>query len=314
MPANQPNIIEYAEIWTTALDQQATQVATSGWMEGNSAQVQYVGGKKFRVPTMLTTGLGDYTRGTGAANRGKYAKGSVELKYTDYELEIDRSAEFAWDRHDVDESGFIIQAPNAMGTFQRENVIPEIDSFRYSRLYAIAAESGSGALVTPQTLTTSNILDEFLKQVRATQNVTGVDTSSLVATVPFSIYSILERSAEIQKSITLTQFAQGGLQFEVKSINGIPIIPVVEDRMKTAYVFHDGDTDLGYTPAAGAKTINWIILPRSLPIAISKTDNLKIFTPDANQSGDDWLIQYRKYHDLWVMRNQRNKIIVSVQQ
>ena len=113
MPANQPNLIEYAQIWTTALDQQAIQIATSGWMEANAGRVQYTGGKKVRVPTMQTTGLGDYTRGTGAANRGKYAKGSVNLSYTDYELEMDRSAEFAFDRHDVDESGFIIQAKGA---------------------------------------------------------------------------------------------------------------------------------------------------------------------------------------------------------
>ena len=306
------NIIEYAEIWTTALDQQAEQVATSGWMEANASQIQYVGGKKVRVPTLLTTGLGDYTRGTGAANRGKYAKGSIDLSYTDYELEMDRSAEFAFDRHDVDESGFIVQAPNVMGEFQRSQVIPEIDAFRYSRIASLVMAQGSSAYKA-QALTTGNVLDEFLSQVRTMQNTTGVDTAGLVATMPFSVYSILERSAEITKDITVSQFERGALQFEVKVINGIPIIPVVENRMKTAYVFHDGTTDMGFEPDASATTINWIIMPRSLPIAISKTDNLKVFTPEQNQGGDDWLIQYRKYHDLWIMKNQLNQVVLSVQ-
>lgn len=306
------NLLTYAELWTTALDQQAEQIATSGWMEANASQIIYVGGKKVRVPTLYTTGLGDYSRGTGASSRGKYAKGSIDLTYKDYELEMDRSAEFAFDRHDVDETGFIVQAPSVMGEFQRSHVVPEIDSFRYSRIASLVMEQGASAYAS-QTLTKDNVFDEFLKQIRAMQNATGVDTSSLVATMPFSVYSILERSAEIQKQISVQAFERGAVSFEVKAINGIPLIPVVENRMKTAYLFHDGTTDMGFEAAPGAKTINWIITPREVPIAISKTDNLKVFTPDTNQSGDDWLIQYRKYHDLWIMHNQLNQIVLSVQ-
>ena len=313
-----PNLLEYTELWTTTLDQQAQQTATSGWMEANSGRVQYVGGKKIRVPTLATTGLGDYARGTGADNRGKYAKGAATLSYRDYEIEMDRSAEFAFDRHDVDETSFIIQAPGVAGEFQRSNVVPEIDAFRYSRIASLVME---GAASDPgkisfktQMLTKTDIIDEFLAQIRAMQNKTGINTADLVATMPFSVYSILERNAEIQKQITPQNFTQGGINFEVKAINGIPLIPVVEDRMKTAYIFHSGDgAELGYTPDSSAKTINWIITPRQIPIAFSKTENLKVFTPDTNQNGDDWLMQYRKYHDLWIMHNQLNQIVLSVQ-
>ena len=59
----------------------------------------------------------------------------------------------------------------------------------------------------------------------------------------------------------------------------------------------------GFTPAAKATQINWIICPKSAPIAVSKTDNFKIIDPDANQSADAWLIAYRKFHDLWIKDN-----------
>lgn len=306
------NLIEYAEIWTTALDMQAVQIATSGWMEANSGQVTYIGGKKVLIPEMYTTGLGDYARGTGSNNRGKYAKGKVEVKYRPYEIEMDRSAEFAWDRHDVDESGFIVQAPTVSGEFQRTQVVPEIDSFRYSRIASLVMSQGASAYKT-QVIDAENAFLEFLAQIRAMQNVTGIDTGSLVATMPFSVYSVLEAAAAGKGSIDSATFTQGGLSFEVRTINGTPIIPVVEDRMKTAYIFHGGEEADGFEPAPGAKTINWIITPRTLPIAISKTDQLKIFTPDVNQDGDDWLLQYRKYHDLWILHNQMNQIILSVQ-
>lgn len=310
------NLIEYAEIWTAALDQQAVQVATSGWMEANASQVQYMGGKEVRIPEMYTTGLGDYQRGTGSNNRGKYAKGKIEVKYRRYELEMDRSAEFAWDKHDVDESGYIVQAPAVMGEFQRSQVIPEIDSFRYSRIASLVMAQGAGAYKT-QTLTPENIFDEFVSQIYAMQNITGLDAGNLVVTMPFSVKGMLAAAAIKKSAISPQTFQQGGLNFSVDGINGIPIIPVVEDRMKTAYIFHTGDEgtgeNLGFEPAAGAKTINWIITPRTLPIAISKTDNLKIWTPEQNITGDDWLTQYRKYHDLWILHNQLNQIVLSVQ-
>lgn len=305
------NVIEYAELWSTVLDQQITQVATSGWMEANAGQVQYMGGKKVRIPELYVTGLGDYSRGTGASNRGKYAKGAVEVKYRDYELTQDRSAEFAWDRHDVDESGYIVQAPTVMGEFQRTQVIPEIDSFRYSKIAQIVMADGT---YTTDALTPDNIFSKFTAAVMAMQNVTGVDTGDMVLTMPYSVWGILEQSVVNKASISVQDFEQGGVNFRVKSINGIVVIPVVEDRMKTEYIFHSGDDDgeMGFEPAAGAKTINWILTPRRLPIAISKTDNLKIWTPDSNITGDDWLTQYRKYHDLWIMHNQLNQIVLSI--
>lgn len=306
------NLLEYAEIWTTTLDLQAKQIATSAWMEANSGQVEYVGGKKVRIPEMYTTGLGDYHRGTGSNNRGKYAKGKVEIKYRDYEVEMDRSAEFSWDRHDVDETAFILQAPRVAGEFQRTQVIPEIDSFRYSRISQLVMEQGASAYKT-QTLTAENIYDEFVSQVYAMQNITGIDTANLVATMPFSVKGILAAAAIKKSAISPQTFSQGGLSFSVDAINSISIIPVVEDRMKTEYIFHGGEEAEGFEPAPGARTINWIITPRTLPIAMSKTDNLKVFTPDVNQDGDDWLLQYRKYHDLWILYNQLNQIVLSVQ-
>jgi len=311
------NLIEYAEIWTTALDQQAVQVATSGWMEANSTQVQYIGGKKFRVPTIYTTGLGDYGRGTGTSNPGRYAKGATEIKYLDYELEIDRSSSFLWDRHDIDESGFVLTAPNVLGEFQRRHVIPEIDSFRYSRIAQRVMSQGASAYAV-ETLTPDNILERFLTSIREAQDVHGQPVTSMVAIMSFLTWNMLEMATGVaHMGIDPVTFTQGGLNFEVNSINGVPIIPVVSDRLKSAYILYEEPSALdtrgsGYEPAPGAQDINWIITPRNLPIAISKTDNLKIWTPESNILGDDWLLQYRKYHDLWIMENQLNQIILSM--
>lgn len=55
-----------------------------------------------------------------------------------------------------------------------------------------------------------------------------------------------------------------------------------------------------------------LICPKNAPIAVSKTDNVKIITPEANQFADAWDIDYRKYHDLFVPDNKKAVIAVSV--
>lgn len=77
--------------------------------------------------------------------------------------------------------------------------------------------------------------------------------------------------------------------------------------MKTAYVFADGKTSGqeqgGFKADEAAKGINWIIMAKNAPLAISKTDKVRIFTPDINQKADAWKLDYRKFHDLWIPTN-----------
>ena len=58
--------------------------------------------------------------------------------------------------------------------------------------------------------------------------------------------------------------------------------------------------------------VNWLICPKSAPVAVSKTDNVKIITPEANQFADAWDIDYRKYHDLFVPENKREAIAACI--
>jgi len=70
----------------------------------------------------------------------------------------------------------------------------------------------------------------------------------------------------------------------------------------------------GAGSVAAAKNVNWIICGQNAPIAISKTDNMRIFDPNTNQSADAWKLDYRKYHDLWIMDNQYPSLFVNVKE
>jgi len=86
--------------------------------------------------------------------------------------------------------------------------------------------------------------------------------------------------------------------------------------MKSAYTFNDGTTGGqeagGFAPAAGALTLNWIVIARRAPIAVSKTDKVRIFDPATTQAADAWKVDYRKYHDVWLKDNALSLVRVNI--
>lgn len=289
------NTIEAAKIFQTALDQQVLEGATSGWMEENAGQVKYSGGNEVKIPKMSLSGLGNYDRDSG------YTQGAISLSYETKTMTMDRGSKFLLDKMDVDESNFVASASNVMSEFQRTQVIPEVDAYRYSKIYSLAKDN-YGRTYTPAA---STILSTLSEDITAVQDVAG--NADLVLIMARPVYDMFCNNDKISKLINAGDFKQGALDLQIKMFNGIPIIPVPSARMQTAYTFNDGKTGDqkvgGFKPAEKATQINWIICPKSAPIAVSKTDNMKIIDPDTNQSADAWLLAYRKFHDLWIKDN-----------
>lgn len=286
------NTIEAAKIFGEALDKQLIEGATSGWMEANAGQVKYSGGNEVKIPSLAVSGLADYSRDSG------YNKGAVSFKYQTKTLTQDRGREFMLDRMDVDETNFVANAAAVMSEFQRTQVIPEVDAYRYSKIFELVNGTDNVRTYTPAASTIINALTSEITEVF------DAGASDLVIVMPYTVADILDNDTKTVKYINTADFQQGAVNMKIKTFNGIPIIRVPSMRMKTAYTFNDGTTSGqtagGFVPKSDAAQINWIICPRSAPVAVSKTDNIKIFDPDVNQSADAWKIQYRKFHDLWI--------------
>ena len=301
------NTIEFSKIMMTQLDQHAVQHLTSGWMEKNAGQVKYEGGDEVKIPTMSTQGLADYDRDKG------FTRGAVTLKYEPYKMTQDRGRSFSLDAMDVEESNFVASAVSVMKTFQEEKVIPEIDAYRYSKLYAIASAASQTESVD---ITAANVFTKLRANIRAVQDKIGTG-APLVLTMPLSVLGLLEESEAFRRFISISDFKQGEVNFKIKRFDGHTIITPPSERLKTLYDIKTGaagQEEGGLTPNAAAKSINWLITAEKAPIAISKTDKIRVFDPNINQLADAWKIDYRKYHDIWVKKQQRDAIFVSVSQ
>ena len=68
----------------------------------------------------------------------------------------------------------------------------------------------------------------------------------------------------------------------------------------------------GFAKAVDGVGINWIVVAANAPIGVCKTDTVRVFDPQTTQKANAWQIDYRKYHDLWVMDNRKAGIQVNL--
>lgn len=304
------NTLAAATIFMQQLDQIAVQDAVTGWMDANSGQVQYNGGKEVKIPKMTVQGLGTYDRDTG------YVQGGVTLTYETREMTQDRGRKFQLDPMDINESNFIPTAAAVMAEFQRTYVIPEIDAYRISKIASETITANKAGMIeygyTPGAASTSALrkIKEGIKAIRSLYN------GPLVchATPDF----IMELELELAGKITAVTFSKGGINTSVPAVDGVPIVSTPSNRMYTAITLNDGKTssqeDGGYAKGTKAKDINFFICPRTTPIAITKQDVMRIFDPLTNQKLNAWQIDYRRFHDLWVLDNKLDSIYLNIKE
>jgi len=60
-----------------------------------------------------------------------------------------------------------------------------------------------------------------------------------------------------------------------------------------------------------AKAVNWLIVAENAPIAVSKTDVVRVFDPMTNQRANAWDMDYRKYHDIWIPKSKEKSIFAN---
>lgn len=303
------NTLATATLFQNTLDKVAIQDAVTGWMDANAGQVKYNGGAEVKIPKMSVQGMGDYDRDTG------YAQGGVTLTYETRTMTQDRGRKFQLDPMDVNENNFITTAAAVMGEFQRMYVIPEIDAYRISKIATGAITANKAGMVqygyTPGTTGTS-ALRKMKEGIKAIRESGYNGPLACHATSDF----ITELELELAGKIVSVTFSKGGINTKVPSVDEVPIIPTPANRMYTAITLYDGKTTGqeagGYVKGTSALNVNFLILPRTTPIAITKQDVMRIFDPAINQKLNAWQMDYRRFHDIWVLDNKQDSVYLDI--
>lgn len=302
------NTLATATLFQKTLDKVAVREMTTGWMDANAGQVIYNGGAEVKIPKMSVQGMGDYDRDNG------YQQGGVTLEYETRKMTQDRGRKFHLDAMDVNETNFVATASSVMGEFQRVHVVPEIDAYRISKLATDTITAKKAGMIeygyTPGAEGTS-ALRKLKEGIRAVRDLYA---GPLVchATSDF----LMELELELAGKITAVTFSKGGIDTKVPAVDGVPLIMTPSNRMYTTITLNDGKSGGqeagGYKKGDSAKNINFFLCPRTTPIAITKQDIMRIFDPVTNQRANAWQMDYRRFHDIWILDNKLDSVFMNI--
>lgn len=311
------NTIALASKMTGELDKAVVQKSTTGFLADNVMKSKFVGAKTVLIPDVEFSGLGDYDRDTG------FVRGSITVANTSYTMGQDRARSFQLDREDNDESGVSNLAGQVMGEFIRTEVVPEMDAYCLSKLGGYAATQNQTVAPDSGKTLADSVYSLFIKAVDKAQEAVGFD-EELVCFVNNAVWTAMQTTTEISRSLVVSNFKQGEIDLKVKSLNGIALRPVVSSRMKTAFTFYDGVTDTssesggvdqtagGFVPAAAAKNIGILVLPRRAASLVKKTETIRVFSPEKNLTADAYKFDYRIYYDVFIRNSLKTGIIAYV--
>lgn len=299
------NSIERGSVFQEQLDKKFAQQAVTGWMDENSGQVQYAGGKEIKVPSVVLQGLGSYDRTNGAP-------GSViSLSYETLPMTMDRGRALEIDEMDVEETKGAASMAALAATFQEEFVAPEVDAYRLSKAVSLAGAERQRTY-TPAA---ASVLQTLNEDIMTVIDKVG-NGAQIIVHICNATYGMLINSDKLLKQLDVINFQKGEISQRVRGIDGIPLINTRNSLMKSAYTFADGVSDGqeagGFAPEAAAKQVNWIVFARRAPIAVSKQDKGRLFDPETWQKARCWHYDYRRYHDLWITANKLDGVFVNI--
>lgn len=250
--------------------------------------------KTVYIPDLVMSGLGNYSTTNG------FPTGDITLKWTPYQCNMDRGRGFQIDAVEDAESAGITSA-NLMAEFERTKVIPEVDAYRLSKLYANAVEEN----IKSETIPANEIIKKFNDIIQYFQDE-EIPTQNVVFFISSEIEKAIKNTAELSKQITQIDYKAGDITFKVNSYEGIPLITVPKARFKSEYTFGES----GFAPSADAVDMSILAVHTNAALPYKKHEKVRVFSPDINQSADAWLFQYRLYHDIITPKNKQKGIYI----
>lgn len=275
------NNIELAQKFVPVLDAAYKKASLSSILDAPT-QVSFDGTNTVKVMKVTTTGMGDYSRANG------YAKGNVNVEWEPFTLNEDRSAELEVDRMDDEET--LGQAFGmAVSEFNRLNVGPELDAYRFAKYASMAGiGSATGALADGAAVIAA------LRTATTTMDEAEVPAEDRVLFITPTLKGIVDDLDTTKSKEVLKRFGA--------------VVEVPQTRFYTGITLNSGAEAWGYTKGEGAANINFLVVAKSAIIQAKKLALPKIFSPDENQTKDAWKFQYRLYHDAFVYENKTNGV------
>lgn len=285
------NSITLAKAYTNLLDEVYQNASVTNDLSSDSALVRAgANANEILYPQISVSGLGDYNRNSG------YTDGSVSVEWKTATFNYDRGSRISVDAMD-DEETFGIAFGQASSELMRTKVAPEGDAFTFATLAGITG-------ISKATAATYADASDFLAALIAAKNKMDEDEvpeeNRVLYATPTLINGVMGLDTTKSREVLATFMA---------------VRKVPQSRFYTAIDLLDGKTsgeEAGhYKKADDGKDINFMIVHKPALIKWDKHVVSSVIPPDANPNSDAYIVKYRKYGIVDVLRNKVAGIYLS---
>ena len=257
------------------------------WASENSTRYRSGMGKTMYIPTITVKGASDVNRDqiTGTFNR------NFNNEWQAVDLQMDREWDTLVDPMDMTETNDVANLANVTRAFVEQQKVPEMDAFLASKLAGYASTYGG---VSTESLTSSTILAEWDKALEYMVNQ-RINRDRVVGYFTPASYKLLKQATGLTRFIEVTNGIRD-VDRNVARLDGVRIIEVPNDMMKTAYTFTEGwaiDT-------AHAAQINFMLVDPLAVAAPIKYETAMMSPPTAQNKGK-YLYYERYYYGAFIL-------------
>lgn len=257
------------------------------WNQGESYRFRPLNGKTVMIPIVSTTGA-------RAANRdsidGSFSR-NFDIDWQACTLTMDREWDTLVDPLDVVETNEVATIANVTRVFNELQKIPEQDAYMSMKLAGFASAHGG---VSTESLTSSTILTEWDKALEYMTNQ-RVNRDRVRCKMTPAAYKLLKQATGMTRFLEVTNGIRD-VDRNIARLDGVEIMEVPADMMKTAYTFTTGWAVNTVT----AQQINFVLYDPDA-IAAPIVYDVSMMSPgSAHTKGKD-IYYERYYYDVFML-------------
>ena len=255
------------------------------WNQGESYRFRPLNGKTVMIPIVTTSGA-------RAVNRdsidGSFSR-NFDIDWQAMTLTMDREWDTLVDPMDVVETNEVATIANITRVFNELQKVPEQDAYMSSKLASFAAAHGG---TSTESLTSATILGEWDKAIEYMTNQ-RVNRDRVKCKMTPAAYKLLKQATGMTRFIEVTNGIRD-VDRNIARLDGVEIMEVPADMMKTAYTFTSGWA----VDTATAQQINFLLYDPDA-IAAPIVYDVAMMSPGSAQTKGKDIYYERYYYDVF---------------
>ena len=305
--------LNYATEYQRALEQAFPYTLYYGalYSTPNNGRFRWINSKTIEIPSITTTGRTNADRDSISTAQRNY-NNAWETKT----LTNERKWSTLVHPKDIDQTNMAASITNITRVFNEEHKFPEMDAYTISKIYydwttSIVGDAAHGAYTgkTASTAAVTNgaeVLAEF-DALMLKMDEARVPKAGRILYCTNVIKSLLKNASSIDRSWDV-QTSDTGLNRVVESLDGVQIISVPAELMKTKYDFSDTN---GWKVDGTAKQINMMLInPLAVITPVSYTFS-DLQEPTALTEGKYYYYE-ESFEDVFILNKKADAIQFNI--